>query len=383
MIIKIDIFAILILLGIFQGIFLSYFFLEKRNRKIVSNKIMGFFLITLSLILIEIFLGYTGYIEKVLFLVDFSEPLNFAIGPLFFLIFYAKIYAQLKKGQYLHFVPLMIYFLYSGFFFFQSYEHKYNAYISSFRPDQSLVEATYHFSPDPLGIKHIVNELTILHLIIYSVLTLVILIRTSKKEGIPLYKRMSRHLNWLRISVALFIAIIFIILYVKLSFSGDLGDYIFASLISLIIYINSFRMIKDSVFFKQADGESGILYKKYGKSALTDELKENILKKILIVMENEKPYLNNLFSLPALAKQISATPNHVSQVINECMNKNFYDFISTYRIKEAQAILSDPEKDNLTIIEIAEMVGYNSKSAFNIAFKKITSMTPSQFKKSR
>ncbi|MBN2813292.1 MAG: AraC family transcriptional regulator, partial [Bacteroidales bacterium] len=71
----------------------------------------------------------------------------------------------------------------------------------------------------------------------------------------------------------------------------------------------------------------------------------------------------------------------VSQVINEKTGKNFYDLLSEYRIQEAQLILSDKAKHNLTIEEIAEQVGYNSKAAFNKAFKSLTLLTPSEFRK--
>ena len=54
--------------------------------------------------------------------------------------------------------------------------------------------------------------------------------------------------------------------------------------------------------------------------------------------------------------------------------------MATYRIEEAQRILANAGQ-HLKIEEIAEMVGYNSKSAFNPAFKKITQQTPSQYRK--
>ena len=58
--------------------------------------------------------------------------------------------------------------------------------------------------------------------------------------------------------------------------------------------------------------------------------------------------------------------------------EKFFEFIADYRIRQAEKILSNPEKINLIIEEVAEMVGYNSKSTFNAAFKKRTGLTPSQ-----
>ena len=51
-----------------------------------------------------------------------------------------------------------------------------------------------------------------------------------------------------------------------------------------------------------------------------------------------------------------------------------------YRIEEAKRLLK--EKMNYKVEEIAEQVGYNSKSSFNTAFKKITGMTPSEWRAS-
>ena len=52
-------------------------------------------------------------------------------------------------------------------------------------------------------------------------------------------------------------------------------------------------------------------------------------------------------------------------------------------IEEAKAILKTDLGKKLTIEEIAERVGYNSKSAFNTAFKKHTGMTPTEYKRNK
>jgi AraC-like DNA-binding protein len=56
--------------------------------------------------------------------------------------------------------------------------------------------------------------------------------------------------------------------------------------------------------------------------------------------------------------------------------------IAGYRIEEAKKLVLS-ENHDITIEELAEKVGYNSKSAFNKAFKKHTGQTPSQFKESK
>jgi len=76
------------------------------------------------------------------------------------------------------------------------------------------------------------------------------------------------------------------------------------------------------------------------------------------------------------------SPHHVSQVINEKLGKSFFELLASYRVEEAKKILSDEKRSNITVEEISELVGYNSKTAFNNAFRKITGKTPSEFRKS-
>jgi AraC-like DNA-binding protein len=74
------------------------------------------------------------------------------------------------------------------------------------------------------------------------------------------------------------------------------------------------------------------------------------------------------------------TPHALSQVINEQFSSNFNDFINSYRVEDAKKMLMDPEGRNFTIASIAYDSGFNTLSAFNVAFKKFTGVTPSQFR---
>ena len=69
---------------------------------------------------------------------------------------------------------------------------------------------------------------------------------------------------------------------------------------------------------------------------------------------------------------------YLSHVINASFNQNFRDFINSYRIEESKSRLV---QDDMNILNIAYEVGFNSKSAFNTAFKKFTGMTPKEYRK--
>ncbi|NIY76880.1 AraC family transcriptional regulator [Thalassospira sp. HF15] len=85
--------------------------------------------------------------------------------------------------------------------------------------------------------------------------------------------------------------------------------------------------------------------------------------------------LDPLVSLPKLARAVGITPNQLSYVLNHHVGKSFFDFVNAARVAEARSVLLlEPDR---TILDIALSVGFNSKSTFNLAFKKITGETPS------
>jgi AraC-like DNA-binding protein len=98
-------------------------------------------------------------------------------------------------------------------------------------------------------------------------------------------------------------------------------------------------------------------------------------------MNEEKPYLEPTLSLQDLANKLGIPSRELSILINHHLSKHFFDFVNEFRIERAKEILSDPTKRDLTILEILYEVGFNSKSSFNTAFKKITGFTPTQFRK--
>jgi len=120
--------------------------------------------------------------------------------------------------------------------------------------------------------------------------------------------------------------------------------------------------------------------RKYEKSSLSEAMKETYKNKLLQYMEKQKLYLDSSLCINDLAEKVSIPPHHLSQILNTCLNKNFFDFINSYRVKESKRFLSEQGPNKKTILEILYQTGFNSKSVFNTAFKKHTGMTPTQFR---
>ncbi|MCP5061070.1 MAG: AraC family transcriptional regulator [Ignavibacteriae bacterium] len=372
---RLDIFSVLIFLGVMQGVFLSIFFFIKRGDEKIASIFLGLLLLILSLFNFDMFLGYSNYMLKVLYLVDFTEPLNFALGPVMYLYVLTTLTKakQFESKKMLHFAPFLFYLLYSLLFFVQSPEFKYNSFISAFHPELPMLNVSPYFNPDPLSIKANVNLLMIIHMGIYISLAFVQIYKNVKKYNLSGSKTVTflKLLLWGTVVAMLLVFITRIFIY------EDLGEFIIASYNSIVIYSLSFYILSGSSFFR----EHTVNHKqKYERSALPEDLKQNVQKKLIEIMENEKPFLEHTFSMPILAKKLSVSQHHLSQILNESLNQSFFDLTALYRIEEAKTILSKSQNKNMVIEEVAELVGYNSKSSFNTSFKKITGLTPSQFR---
>lgn len=116
---------------------------------------------------------------------------------------------------------------------------------------------------------------------------------------------------------------------------------------------------------------------------LLDEQQKAHYKKALIdTLEHDKTFLDSNLSLKALASTIELHPNKLSWLINECVGKNYNDFINSYRLKHFQELALLPENNNITLLGLAYDSGFNSKTVFNTYFKKETGMTPKTWLKS-
>jgi len=379
--INLDIFAILIFLGVIQGLFLSVFFLNKKIRKKLSNLYLGLIMLTLSLVILEIFFVYTGYMYQVLRIDNFSESITFLIGPLIYCYIYSTIKKKSPRLVWVHLLPMIVWSFYCIWYFVQPLELKQISYLIHNFPERGLTFPDVPYTADPLNIRPQILTIILFHFVSYLIISILFIQKSLKTLGMSFFSSKDKKISWLRNFIFLMFAILISGAIVDIVCETDMGTFLIGTITSIVIYATSFNVIRSSDFFKENVVDPFQPKKKYKKSALQQKEKEQILKKLKHCMETEKEFKNNLISLPAVSKKITIPVHHISQVINEKLNMTFFEMIAKYRIEEAKSILTNPSNDHQTIEEIADYVGYNSKSAFNRSFKKIEGVTPSEYKK--
>lgn len=373
---KIDLFAIFIFLGVVQAIFLSFFFFSKESREKSFNIFQGLMLVAIAGCLLEVALMYSGYIIHSLHLVDFSEPLALLIGPFFYLFVKALTKGKpTKKTIWTHLAFPIIYTLALIPFLIASSNVKYNAWMNAYHPGAPLRPWNLNYDPWMFKLTEYHTELVLISLVLYVVLSGLVIIKAFREKASSFWSPDTYALKILRNGVVQIFLFLLLILVVKIFNEEDTGDHLSAAFGALLVYAMSFSVIKNSSFFKQIPITED---KKYKSSSLSIEERDRLANVIEEIMAAQKPYLTSDFNLPALAQASRSSVHSISQVINEKFEKTFFEWLAEYRINEAKVILK--KSPHLKIEEVAEQVGYNSKSSFNTTFKKITGLTPSEYR---
>lgn len=119
---------------------------------------------------------------------------------------------------------------------------------------------------------------------------------------------------------------------------------------------------------------------KYRKSALTAVDITRLLTKADHAMRHDTLWRESGLTLPALARHIGASVNDLSQALNEGRGVNFFDYVNGFRVDAVKKALTDPALRDRPVLDLALEAGFNSKSAFNAAFKRLTGETPSAYR---
>jgi len=385
--------SILLLLAAAQGFFLTALIFHK-YWKLFANRFLGTLSLGYSLILLNMLLGDLGYYSEYPLLFFLQIGLPFIVVPLHYL--YAKYLAhslsRFKKGDWLHFLPFVI----SEIFFASYFLRTRSEFLETLQGNNSDVIPAVHL---------ILNWAINIQGLTYMILTLLLLKRYSREIKDVFSTTEKIQLHWLRniTYITTFVLVVFLVENILLLWGIHLFHLfsVTSFLTAIAVYAMGYLgLVKSEIFTKPAIAESishlsELSYQgweedrqirqqsaqRYEKSGLSPEKARLYLENLLKLMETEKPYIDSELTLNQLAEMLSITPHNLSEIINTRLNQNFFDFINRYRVEEVKKDFGDPQKQHLKILSIALDAGFNSKSSFNIIFKKHTGQTPSEYRK--
>ncbi len=118
--------------------------------------------------------------------------------------------------------------------------------------------------------------------------------------------------------------------------------------------------------------------RKYSRVLTTDDESQRLYKRLDEYMRTEKPYLNNDLKLSDIASHLEVSTVKLSQLLNIFIQKNYYDFVNTYRLEEFKLRLGDKRFSQYTLLALAEECGFKRSSFFS-TFKKVEGVTPTEY----
>ena len=101
-----------------------------------------------------------------------------------------------------------------------------------------------------------------------------------------------------------------------------------------------------------------------------------VLKALHII---DQDYMEQDLSLISVADELNVTPQYLSRIIRDQTGDTFVACLSRRRMKQAMLLLSDP---GLRLYQISEKCGYATQHYFSYVFRKMTGMTPGEYRRS-
>jgi AraC-like DNA-binding protein len=362
------------LIGIAQTLFFSLLIVFKPKKEIKDYFLFVFFLFVGA----ELFYRYLRVsvsLERNTWIAIFDIIYWALFGPL--TLFYidtviGKI-KRIKSIHLLHLIPLLIGFLAVKDLYFGNTH--YTSFVDYFLKSKGLNKVL-------LFLWEFISPA-------YMLYCLFILIRYQKKVKGYFSNVSGKSLKWMLVLVCGFVlhmAISYTAWILQAAFHVEVNNYYFgfipvAFLVVYVFFLGFYGYRQSGIFFEIPKSSSIISSskKKYFKSGLTEGERNNLMERLNEVMRLKKPYLECDLTISNLASLIDTDIHKLSQVINGSFNKNFYDYVNSFRIEESKRLLSNPESEKYKIISIAWDSGFSTKSSFYNAFRKNTGLTPGEY----
>jgi AraC-like DNA-binding protein len=351
--------------GSFLLCFLLYFYPLKQNEK--ANRWLSVFVFIIGTAFIGNYIETDDsffYISKIINSLQFLLPLSLYISILYFV----NPTSEFKVRYWLHFLPLAIYAVFENLVFFSG---------------KSIATKTLFEVGD---YSFFVRDLLPFLVLGYVVASYFALKKHAENLRLITAATQKTDLKWIRRFL------LFLILPIVFWINDALSIFPFLLKLNAFIYAGSifflgFNAMRQGVIFpfKREDLAeiSEVIESDKIKPRLSNEQVAALSVELDKLMEIDKIFLENEIDLPTVAKKLGISIHDASYLINKVTGDNFYSFINRHRVEEAKKLLISGKTEKLNMLGIAFESGFNSKTAFNTAFKKYVGISPSEYAKNR
>lgn len=345
------------------------FLLDINGVNAAGNRWLGAFYGMLASLFSQLFLEGFG-IEQHLLLHLLELP-RWAMLPCFYMAIKHFVVPTTPKNDWLlHFVPFLLFLVFSLVYLMPG-----------------LFNAKYHLPELPLWIRFVLRYFFTGQAIFYWFASVVVLRQHIANIQMVSSFKEKINLAWLKY---LLVAVLFLIVIRILGlFSMQViyfSPVLYFAGVSALAY---FTLTQQSIYVTEPyhprveNGVQGneIVPQKALYERLTpqqvDELKNIVVKKTMA----EQLYLDPSLTLSVLSVKIGISTHELSYVLNNGLDKNFYQFINELRTEEAKSLLLSEDTKHLDMLGVATRAGFNSKTTFFTTFRKATGMTPGAYLK--
>jgi AraC-like DNA-binding protein len=386
----------LLLITFSQGIIYSLLLLKKAiQTENKSNYWLSLFVFLCSLYIAPWMLGFAGWYDNqpyrdILFYLPFLHLLF--IGPVIF--FYVQSLLnpsfQFKKKHLLHFIPGILYIIYSILIWFV---------------DKIILKKYYFYenqSDKDFDLWY--QVLGLISMFAYFIVSLKYY-QLYKKLIFQVTSNANRILfNWIKTFLYAFLSMLLlrVLFYILPSiienssdYTGIWWHYLFFSIILFYIAVTGYsNPIHSSIAFKASILEKKPIYLlnsefseedntieiDHENVTLTDNSEINFWKeKIQKLIISEELYKNPELTIVDISKKLKTNVSVISRTINQGFLINFNDYINNYRIEAVKKCFENGNHKKSTLLGIAYDCGFNSKATFNRSFKKNTGFSPKEY----
>ncbi len=328
-----EVILVLASVGFCQGTLLSIYFLSRRHKKKKDNLFLGLLILGLTIRIGKTILNYYTSLEPWQRVLGNSGILW--VGPClwFYGLALIKNRVSFSLSHYLNFLPVPLSILLPFIF-----------------PNSWLIQGYWDYS------------LPVFHLGFYLIIS-VYLLNSNKANISPSVFRWYRK----------------IVLGTTVVFCFYLGNFLNFQIYYITGPIFFTLLVSAFTFLLLNRQHQGI--KKYSSSNLDRKASKELYQNLLAIFQEEKLFLKPDLSLNSIAERLMLSTRNVSQIINENGQQNFHEFVNQHRIERAKMILRDGKNKNEKMAVIAYDSGFGNVTSFNVAFKKSTGLTPSEYKR--